>query len=267
LIIYNAGYESNVLEYYARLIKSEDIPGDKDFFAVSHKHQQLLTYFPNYSENIARSKNRKSYLRFENDDEYVDLLNLERVEKNGTQFIAFVLTSLIFKYYKQGGGSLIELKAFLRGDNRFGKLINQVAMDILKNRKINNRATLQDTLNDILGEEKISFNSESENSVHAEIDFKNTYISSEGVEVKLGTIHSVKGQTHNATLYFSNNEYSKQDIQHVLDNTGARTLFFKKLIYVASSRAKYLFAIAIERSAYEAISNKSYFNDFKKLEI
>ena len=91
----------------------------------------------------------------------------------------------------------------------------------------------------------------------------NKYADLNDIVVKVGTIHSVKGQTHNATLFFSNNEYSKQDIQHVLDNTPSRTPQYKKLIYVASSRAQFLFAFAMLKSTYDQLNDKSIFNEFE----
>ena len=94
------------------------------------------------------------------------------------------------------------------------------------------------------------------------VALENKFTSADSIVVNVNTIHSVKGQTHNATLFFSNSEYSKQDIQHVLDNTPKRTPDYKKLLYVASSRAKYLFAFAISKSAYDGLTNKNILSSF-----
>lgn len=270
LITYDLGAEKKVLKKFAEIIKSKNITTDKDFFAISHKHEQLSIYFSNYSEKIAKNKNRKTSYRFDVDVEYINLLTKEFIQQQGSNFVSKILLSLLFKYFKVSGHSWSELKDNLRTSGKiydFKKLVVELCNDILKNNKISDLDNLKKRLNIILGENKIDFTNNGGLGVVALItnQVNENNFDYDGIKINVGTIHSVKGQTHNATLYFSNKEHKKQDIQHSLDNTAIQTLKYKKLLYVASSRSKYLFAFAIENSAYNYLTDKTMFQDFKKI--
>ncbi|MFH1290195.1 MAG: hypothetical protein ABIH92_02185, partial [Nanoarchaeota archaeon] len=271
LIIYGVGNEENVLPRFSKLLRDRSIPFDseKGYFAISHKHDQLHKYFPNYSEKAAKNKTKKYSCRFENDIDYMNLINKNDLKKYGSQLVSNVFLNLLYKYYKERGGSWSELRELLRyGDisNNFRLLVIQISTDVLTKGKVSALEELRNKLDALLGENRINFvrqNTSISSSTTLVPD--NKYTDLDDIVVRVGTIHSVKGQTHNATLYFSNNEHSKQDIQHVLDNTPSRTPQYKKLIYVASSRAKHLFAFAMKRSAYDFLSDKSIFNQFEEV--
>lgn len=269
LITYDAGKEKDILPRFSKLLRDRSIPFDsgKGYFAISHKHDQLHKYFPNYSEKAAKNKTKKCSCRFENDIDYMYLINKNDLKKYGSQIVSNVFLNLLYKYYKERGGSWSELRESLRyGDvsDNFRLLVIQICTDILNNDNLPDLELLKDKLNTLLGEQRINFTSQnSSNSSLRTLAPENKYSDLNDIVVKVGTIHSVKGQTHNATLFFSNNEYAKQDIQHVLDNTPSRTPQYKKLIYVASSRAQFLFAFAMLKSNYDQLNNKSIFDEFE----
>lgn len=184
-----------------------------------------------------------------------------------------MLFSLLFKYFKIGGNSWSELKDNLRTSekiNDFKKIVIESCNDILKNGKISDLDNLKNRLNVILGKDKIDFSNN--NGINTVIPVQNSVNENkfkyDGIEINVGTIHSVKGQTHNATLCFSNKEFDKHDIGHaLLKNNNSRTLFYKRILYVASSRPKYLFAFAIEKSVYVALTDKAIFQDFNHVTI
>ncbi len=266
LITYDSGKEKDVLPKYAEILKNESVSADKGYFAISHRHEHLEKYFLEYSEKLAKNKSKKTSYRFDNDIEYIDLLTKEAVLQRGSNLVWRVLYSLLYKQFKIGDNSWSKLKEFLRIGEKaddFNKIVTEICYDILQNGGISDLDSLKNRLNAILGEDRISF-ANSGSSISTPIQnqtIENKY-SYNGVEINVGTIHSVKGQTHSATLLFSNKEDKKQDIQHTMDNTDRLTPEFKRRIYVASSRAIHLFAFAIEKTAYNGLSDKSIFQYF-----
>lgn len=271
LLIYSAGREKDVLPKFTQYLKDENIPVDpeKGYFAVSHKHDQLCAYYPSYSEGVAKNRSRKSLYRLDNDIDYINLLNREDIVKFGSRFVSNILVTLLYKHFKEKGKTWLEVCDLLRDSdvsNDFRFLVLNVCMDILENNCIGNLAQLSAKLNLLLGENKINLVS-CRSSSSSMPTSENKFTDQNGIVTQVRTIHSVKGQTHIATLFFSNKEYSKQDVQHALDNTAAHTPRFKKLIYVASSRAKHLFAFAIPKSAYDQLSDKTIFDGFVRNDI
>lgn len=273
LIVYSSDKKNDVLSNYAEILKTEEkvLKMNKCYFAISYKHDQLRSYFSNYSERVAKNKNKKVFFRFENDIEYINLITIDSIKNNGSNFVSNIIFNLLYKHYKKEGGSRSELKKVLRDSDKadyFNKLVLEICNDVLLNKSISNFEKIRIDLNNILGEEIINFMHNSNNYKPDLITISdNIFKSSDGIEVKIGTIHSVKGETHDSTLLFSNKEHNKQDIQHSIDKTPKYTPKYKKLLYVASSRAKHLFVFAIENDAYGVLKDKSCFKDFKLIKI
>jgi len=81
----------------------------------------------------------------------------------------------------------------------------------------------------------------------------NIYTCANGQEVEVGTIHSVKGETHDATLVLET-QYHQNDLQRMLpylidasmgQPTTIRDIEFMRKIYVAASRPQHLLCLAI----------------------
>lgn len=269
LIKYDADKRSDVIQKFAEIVEQADIPTDKAYFAISHQHDQLANYCPTYSEKLAKNKNKKASLRFSDDIEYVELLTKDALFQQGSYFISKVLTSLLYKHLKEDC-SWVELREELRYGEKsadFRKMILIVSNELLNKERISDLSSLQNELNDILGENKTSFSISNSyiNAKQSQVN-DNKYRYNE-TEICVGTIHSVKGQTHNATLLFSNSERRKQDVQHTIDNTPILGPFFKKRLYVGSSRAKHLFAFAIEKNAFNSVAGNDIFRDFEQVEV
>ena len=271
LIVYDEREKHSVLGTFVKIIKSNNIETDGDFYAISHMHKQLKQY-SGYSNEVARSKAKRIYYRFENDIEYVSLLTKDALQNKGSNFVYNILFALLFKHYKAKGNTWWDLKEYLRTSEHidaFRKLVINASRDILQNGMITDFDGLKNGLNEILGEDLINFsnsNGLSKSCPNPNQSNENKF-SCDGFDINIGTIHSVKGQTHHATLLFSNNEYGKQDIQHVLDYTTERGPKYKRLIYVAASRPKHLFALAIEKTAYDLLGDKSLFQDFDEVTV
>jgi|GEM_PF-5213123 len=271
LIIYTKGKEKEILPLFAKLIKTENIPDYKKYFAICRKHENLNEYFSEYSKNLTKNKDKKTSYYFNEDIEYIKLLTIENLKKHGTNIISKILMSLLYKYSKNEKKSLKIFKNnLLAGTNAdtYKKLLLEIFNDLLKNKTISDLDNLKNSLNNFLEEKNINFSKKGsiKSSAISVSPPTNKFIYDE-IEIDIGTIHSVKGQTHSATLMFSIKSDKKQDIQQTIDNTKKFGPIYKKILYVASSRPKYLFALAIEKNAYESLSSKNYFNDFEKITI
>jgi len=178
----------------------------------------------------------------------------------------------LYKYFKTEGGSWNNLKEYLITNGKmdfFKKIVLEICTEILTNNNLPDLDSLKDKLNELIESNEINFINRvsSSASTITQNNYKNIFIDN-GISINIGTIHSVKGQTHNATLYFSNKEYDKNDIGHaLLKNNNTRTLEFKKYLYVASSRPKYLFAFAIENSVFNKLSDKTVFQEFNQITL
>lgn len=276
LLKYNASQPENVLRKFLKILRDEKVPCDEDmgYFAISHRHQYLSDNFP-YSKEVAIRKSKKIFYKFQNDNEYLMLITKESIQKFGSNFISKILLNLLYKYYKVDG-TWSELREKLRNDeysNSFKRLILKIANDVLTNAKITSINSIKTFSNNILGGEYLNLGVNM-NGIDGTDETKsilnNLYPpppSEEQPKIKIGTIHSVKGQTHNATLLFSAKLDRKQDIEHALGDAAVFTPKYKRYLYVAFSRARDLFAFAIDNSIYSGITDKSIFKDFTELEI
>lgn len=95
---------------------------------------------------------------------------------------------------------------------------------------------------------------------------KNNVIVEDGIEIKVGTIHSIKGETHMATLLVENENYSNSESSYFWGHKSDNDLFcpnnnYKrpqtsyarleqrlKTTYVAMSRPTHLLCVAIQKS-------------------
>lgn len=84
----------------------------------------------------------------------------------------------------------------------------------------------------------------------------NVFVCANGRKIEVGTIHSVKGETHDATLILETKLHEddvKKMLPHIIDasenkpTTDRKKAFMRKL-YVASSRPRHLLCIALHRN-------------------
>lgn len=93
-----------------------------------------------------------------------------------------------------------------------------------------------------------------------------------GRQIQFDTIHGVKGETHDATLYLETEMRQSSDIVRVLPYFGigkvkSSSLFdySRKLVYVGMSRPKKLLCLAVQESTY--IKSKTAFQDWDIIDL
>lgn len=153
--------------------------------------------------------------------------------------------------------------------NRFIKdkqLINSINRFLLKYRKSIILPTREEFLKDLQQSINIDFdkkklnNNISENPIpkatnieihNQDIKFIDNSFTYKGLKFCVSTIHGVKGETHDATLVLSTKNWCRgynSDIQYVRDRIGKKVCEKqKRLIYVATSRPRYILALAIPK--------------------
>lgn len=102
---------------------------------------------------------------------------------------------------------------------------------------------------------------------------RNVYIDPiRGRHIQFDTIHGVKGETHDATLYLETETKNSSDIVRILPylgvgKVGASSLFdySRKLVYVGMSRPRKLLCLAIQESTY--VKSKNAFQSWNIIDI
>lgn len=98
---------------------------------------------------------------------------------------------------------------------------------------------------------------------------KNVYIDPiKGRRIVFDTIHAVKGETHDATLYLETSRQRATDLNRILPYFGSGSLgksplfdYSRKLAYVGMSRPKKLLCVAMQSETYEK-SKDVFINDW-----
>lgn len=91
-----------------------------------------------------------------------------------------------------------------------------------------------------------------------------------GRKIVVDTIHSVKGETHDATLYLETDFKNQSDLERILPFFGAGVMRdnnlvdrSRKLAYVGMSRPRKLLCVAMCAETYEKIKCKSVFSEWE----
>lgn len=111
----------------------------------------------------------------------------------------------------------------------------------------------------------------SNNHVTKESNISNNIFHSDDVEIEVGTVHSVKGETHVATLYMETSFHDKCESEYFgaqlegLPYKGNKKYEKQALRigYVAMSRPQYLLCMAISKEHFEKLDKKLIENNWK----
>ena len=102
---------------------------------------------------------------------------------------------------------------------------------------------------------------------------RNVYVDPiRGRRIQFDTIHGVKGETHDATLYLETEMKNSSDVVRILPyygvgRIGSTTLYnySRKLAYVGMSRPRYLLCLAIQESTF--VKSKNAFQGWDIIDI
>ena len=98
-------------------------------------------------------------------------------------------------------------------------------------------------------------------------------ISIRGYRIKLDTVHGVKGETHDATLYLETEQNGASDLRRILPYYGIGKVgtsnicdYSRKLAYVGMSRPKKLLCVAMKGETYEK-GKKVFADDWEIIDL
>ncbi|MBD0851926.1 UvrD-helicase domain-containing protein [Maribacter arenosus] len=244
IISYQNGQEPQVLEKFVSLIHELGIEDD---YAYKHpikavgwvgKEKDSLTinsYFPSYSRVMAKKKsmgNLKSAILIceaTNPKEVynsvidccLEILRLARIKHDTPRGQRFYNKTSFFNLLKhQYPESLVTLTSKVSVWNR--KLVTDKSEEVIQEIRTFLKDTLFPAINFTLNEYAFAFIDEDElvDATEEQLKSKNTYHSEQEdlkhISVEVGTIHSVKGETHRATLYLET-FYHKSCGEHLID--------------------------------------------------
>jgi len=312
LLIYTDSTIKNVLPKFAEIFKkyqnNDEIPHNIEIIikAIGWRGKDagmgkitIKDYFPEFNNTIQRSRvdylNLKNYL-FDIKNGYLTRNSLKGIRKNiinsflrvlryegihdidGRYFTERRLLNFLAEQYKDSYQE-IKLNLFLWCKNIFkGK--SKVVFEEL-------REYLLEFLNTVFGRDKISKETEnfinSDNSSASEstvekflVNTHNNIYQYDDLDVEVGTIHSIKGETHTATLYmetFYQRKYESQRLEYFFKGnfvTGNEKPFDKeslKMVYVGMSRPKYLLCVAVHHDHVKDYLNEIPDDKWEKIEV
>ncbi|ADU21723.1 UvrD-helicase domain-containing protein [Ruminococcus albus] len=251
-------------------IKSESTAGLK-----------IGSYFPEFD-----SSNKKSEYNY-----WISVEELTQVLENGKLYkaeqIIRKLLCRIFHYIKKVNPAsgkeftTVALKRFLEEQYRdlyrswiyemsTLKCFDRQTVDWMLRRKLKELLRISDpTIADIFTILPDFFLDESSVASRADRPEKNVFIDPiRGRRIVFDTIHAVKGETHDATLYLETSRQRSTDLNRILPYFGAGSLgksplfdYSRKLAYVGMSRPKKLLCVAMQSETYEK-SKDVFSNDW-----
>lgn len=94
-----------------------------------------------------------------------------------------------------------------------------------------------------------------------------------GISVELNTVHGVKGETHDATLYLETEHYGKSDLERILPLLEGKPFQYhgraekaRRCVYVGWSRPRHLLCVAMKAKTYEG-HESCFESDWKVVKI
>ena len=108
---------------------------------------------------------------------------------------------------------------------------------------------------------------------HQEKSDKNVFVDPiRGRRIQFDTVHGVKGETHDATLYLETESHKGSDIGRILYCYGVGKAatsplydYCRKIAYVGMSRPRKLLCVAVQESTYS--KGKNAFQDWDKVDL
>ncbi|MFW2557297.1 UvrD-helicase domain-containing protein [Aliarcobacter butzleri] len=289
LFIYKDENIQDIIPKYSQLIRSYvndglfQIDKEKPFKAIAwiKEHETkiaLKNYFENFEENQHKVKenykNLKSYLvYFERGNgsfkgikksilnALVKILKLENTKDENDRFYTRKsLINIISEKQKEQKNSIYDdfnlniykwCKKLLVTNNldiTFNEIKEYIPifLNIFEKSIVNSRVFIND--------ESLSISANITSS-----DIKNIY-NQDGFDIHISTVHSVKGETHTATLYLESSYYSEYESQRLLEqfknvpfnNPALRHTQSTKMAYVGFSRPTHLLCIAIHEDRFDS---------------
>ena len=178
---------------------------------------------------------------------YARIINAKTGQEHTPLSLKTTLDESYFDKYRRGLIEMAELSSFSRGTVAvaFQKLI-----DALFEEKTTSSKTVMDRLPAYFLDEPVTDQIQETE--------RNVFIDPlRGRRIQFDTVHGVKGETHDATIYLETEMKGSSDIVRILPQLGIGRgsssplyNYSRKLVYVGMSRPKSLLCLAVQESTY-----------------
>lgn len=224
-----------------------------------------------YTDNFSKETTKRSMV-FNNLVSYFQKRPSEEIEKEGTRIYYNLFLNAFLELLSQNDKKTTKQKLLKELSEIKESFLNEFNLNAYQWIKCiefdaKSPSDIRDEFVSFLKNHKYEFNNESfvqDNDVLPQAEFKqnSNLFSKDSIDIKIGTIHSVKGETHMATLLLENQNDGKFESDYFF-NEGSRNLFcgdeysrsgsYKQLerrlktAYVAMSRPTHLLCVAMRK--------------------
>ncbi|WP_167879451.1 UvrD-helicase domain-containing protein [Methanococcoides sp. NM1] len=284
VITYDDDTIGDVIHYFSEIIEEKGLQSNENTFKaagwvgqVKEGKRTIPSYFPSYQK---KATNKSNYATL---GEYLKIADDEQIKIKGVDFYRNAIIEALLKILrtyniKNEKSRYYTVSSFLKhireNDIEFNEQFNlKLTQWCLK---IQNGTDITDDLrrfieNDFSGFFEIpnissleSFfdNQPVENSDENCESKQNAYVDDSGIEIEIeiATVHSVKGETHTATLYLETYHKRGYDVGRILNHLqkpssspNSITLTSLKMCYVGMTRPTHLLCVAAHQ---DSIKNK-----------
>ena len=258
---------------------------------------KINTYYPNF-ENGSKTKNQKVKLRLYDYIKKTDNISVKIYTEHFFAALAFILEFSGINYNHNGKDvryTKSRIQSFIKNTypEKFQALranisiwaINTLNSQSIIDKDVYNqiKTYVNNDFYELFKFDKndakyLDFISEPEEELYkkntAENIKQNVYMNDD-VEIEVATVHSVKGETHVATLYMETSYKGKCESQRIGEQlcgipytgTSVDTKMSLRIAYVAMSRPRYMLCMAIKKENYEQLNSAQLSNLWEIIEI
>lgn len=258
---------------------------------------KINTYYPNF-ENRCKTNNQKVKLKLYDYLKKTDNISVKIYTEHFFTALAYILELFGINYNHNGEYvryTKFRLQSFIKNTfpEKYQALrtnisiwaINTLNSQSIIDKDVYNQITMyiNNEFYDLFKFDKndakyLDFISEPEEELYKKINAKNInqniYINDD-VEIEVATVHSVKGETHIATLYMETSYKGKCESQRIgkqlcgIPYTGNSidTKMSLRIAYVAMSRPRYMLCMAIKKENYQKLDSEKLSNLWEIIEI
>lgn len=240
----------------------------------NERARSVVSYFPAFERKDLQPKSEGDYF-----DDFIPKNPNTNVKDFAASLIQGILKFLDVCNIKDGNRrytrkSLLQVLTSCHLKDVFLNKIMCWSMDLVKSKTPNDITTVKNQIyvfiknsimpifeKNVVEDAKSFFNTFGEDNKDVEIIKHGNVFHGEGIDIEVATVHSVKGETHAATLYLETSYFGKHESEYIREQfkgipytgTDKRVLQCLRIIYVGASRPRYLLCMAMQKDRFDSI--------------
>lgn len=240
----------------------------------NERARTVVSYFPAFERKDLQPKSEGDYF-----DDFIPKNPNTNVKDFAASLIQGILKFLDICNIKDGNRrytrkSLLQVLTSCHLKDVFLNKIMCWSMDLVKSKTPDDITTVKNQIyvfiknsimpifeKNVVEDAKSFFNTFGEDNKDVEIIKHGNVFHGEGIDIEVATVHSVKGETHAATLYLETSYFGKHESEYIREQfkgipytgTDKRVLQCLRIIYVGASRPRYLLCMAMQKDRFDSI--------------